>query len=156
MTDYLLSTQSLLDRLSAKSSYPIFEWLNEQGTENTSIAISVVSIGYARARVESLSKAADRQKYGYILDTIVSGFEKNLILPIDEKTVATWATILDNDEPPERYQSGRSGSTRIELSDADLLVVATALTKNLTLVEPAQPYHAAFSTYGISLETLGE
>ena len=156
MTDYLLSTQSLLDRLSAKNSYPVYDWLNTQRTEDTSVSISVVSIGYARARIEMLTDTADRKKYEFILNTIVNGFKKSGILHVDESIATSWATLLGVDDRPERYQSGRGGSRRVKLSDADLLVVATALKRNLTLVEPAQPYHADFSSYGLTVETLGE
>lgn len=156
MATYLLGTQTLLDRISGKSKYPIRTWLDSLPTESNAVYLSAVSIGYARSTIEGIRNAAKRQKYMSILENVVRGFERNGIVPVDNDIADTWSALIAGGKTWEKYSAGRKGSPIVRMVDAELLVHATALTRNMTLVEPEQPCHSEMATYGLAVETLGE
>ena len=156
MSDYLLSPRSLLDRLSGKQGYAIDEWLDEQPRSSSNINISLISIGLAQEAIGSAESELVRSQFGEALSRTIRVFPKNCILPVDEPVIVPWTKLLSVSPTLVRY-SNRDDTTEVEeLSDAELLVVATALAYKLTLVEPQQPYHKVLSTYDLKIETLGE
>lgn len=156
MTAYLLSTQSILDRISGNPKYAIYEWLQKQETSTTDVYVSVVSIGYARASIGDLSDAMARTKYSRALDRIVGNLKREALLPFDSKMADAWATVLGISNPLQRYVTGRAGSRLVDLADVETMIIAIALSMRLTLVEPGQPYHAEMVRHGLKVETLGE
>jgi hypothetical protein len=156
MAAYLLSTRSLLDRLSGKPGYPIYDWLNNQKTDETEVYVSAISIGFAKYSIGGIPDQLERERYSNALDKIVANLRKGAVLPVDKRMAEAWAKVLGVSTRPRGYENGRKGSPEVELSDAELLVITAALSKNLTLVEPAQPYHADFASHGLTVETLGE
>lgn len=156
MAAYLISTQSIIDRLTGNPNRAIYDWLNNQKTSETEIYVSAVSVGFAKWAVGRKTDQMVREKYSRALDKIIGGLREGAVLPVDEDMATAWATVLGVEERPRNYVGGRKGSAEVEMSDAELLVVTAALAKNLTLVEPEQPYHAEFAKHGLDVETLGE
>ncbi len=155
MPSYLLSTQSLLDRISGKPEYAIFDWLKSQSTRETNVYISAVSIGVALSEIERLDPLK-RDKYREGLDNIVANLKPGAILPFDESMASTYSKIKATAKRECRYVGGRAGTPQYTLTDADMMMIAVAMGKNYTLIEPAQPYHAALIGHGLKVETLGE
>ena len=156
MRGYLLSTQSLLDRLSGRSIYAVSEWLDRQVRAATEVRVSVVSFGLAQAAIDALDDAALRARFHHALDQTRRSLPRHARLTVDEDTMPPWATLMAVPAALTRYGDRINRRAEVELGDAELLVVATALARDLTLVEPSQPYHEVLASYGLETETLGE
>ncbi|WP_187830037.1 PIN domain-containing protein [Siccirubricoccus phaeus] len=132
---YLLGTQALLDAASG-SHAQLMQWLD--GVSRGAIHLSVISFGRALHEVTQLAPSGDRSCYLQNLETLTAMVrDQGHLLAVDDRIGRTWAHLLSMD----LKMTQPSGET-VDLDDDNRIVVATALQRNLTLVEPAQPYQA--------------
>jgi predicted nucleic acid-binding protein len=131
---YLLSTQCLLDILTAEPD--ITKWMKDKPAQ--SVEVSSVSIGQAYIEIAKVGDVAFRKQ-------LEGDFEKILltlqayqgIVPFEGNAPKVWATLAS--------MTLMHDQTR-ELSPESRMVVATALTRNATLVDKPRPYHAQLPT----------
>jgi predicted nucleic acid-binding protein len=130
---YLLSTQALLDVVYKKPS--VTNWLKTVGTSD--VGLSTISIAEVKASVGAIPSVTKRSDAEVALNKFL-GFARrlNAIHPFGEREADIYAAIADTDLP-FLFQG-----QLVQLSDTHRLVVATAITRALILVEAMQPYHA--------------
>jgi hypothetical protein len=127
---YLLSTQCLLDMLTSEPY--MTNWMKDKQAQSTEV--SSVSIGQAYIEIAKVDDIAYRRQ-------LESDFEKMLltfqayqgIVPFEGNAPKVWATLTSMTLMYDQLK---------ELSPESRMVVATALTRNATLIENPRPYHA--------------
>jgi hypothetical protein len=138
---FLLGTAALLAaaagrRTPALSSIP-----------DDAVHLSVISAARARHEILLLAPSPDRSTYEQNLRELVAMVSsEGHVLPVDAAIAECWATLL-----PMSLPVIEPDGSSAELDDDNRLVVATAIVRNLTLLEAPQPYHAALA--GLRLRT---
>ncbi|MFB9980177.1 type II toxin-antitoxin system VapC family toxin [Mesorhizobium kowhaii] len=130
---YLLSTQTLMDLLCGEPR--IKDFINSAQIDN--VGVSVVTLG----EIQSEISATDQDDGREVLDSALRKFHAiarrtQRVEPFDETAAFMWAKIQGHDLVFD--DEGES----ISLSDIQRMVVATAIDRNLILIERRQPYHA--------------
>lgn len=134
---YLLASQTLFDLICGHPN--VTAWAS--ATPLNQVGISAVSLGVVAAEVERTSAAAGRAQLDSNLRK-AHGIARRLnrVEGFGEAEAAAWAGIMDMGLRIA-IQHGQS-----DLGDPSRMVVATALTRGLTLVERAQPYHGVLTS----------
>lgn len=151
--DYLLSTWALMDLISRKPQLPVFKWIDSQRTESTQIYISVISIGLARAAIESHGDAIIKRQAEDSLQDVLESWPPENFLDVAMDIMEPWSLLVAQGTRLQTKKRLSRSTKTVALGHADRMVVATALLKSLTLVEPAQPYHKQLAPIGLRVET---
>ena len=118
---YLLDTCALSEMVAVKPNADVLAWFEHQ-PEDT-LYLSVITLGEIQKGINQLAAGKRRlQIETWFLDELKPGFQGR-ILNIDDKLMATWATMMAEFKP--------QGIVRPSL---DSLIEATALSHNLILV----------------------
>lgn len=120
MKRFLLDTCVISDGRHAAPNTGLAAWLKQ--TPPGALSLSVVTIAEILTGIERLPSGTRRQKLSVWFNALVVRF-RGRILPADEDLVPAWA----------RVRNGAFG-TRNNAGELDLLIAATALHCDLTLV----------------------
>ena len=153
MANYLLSTWALMDLISRKSDLPVFQWIDSQQTASTQIYISVVSIGLAQAAIESHDNPILQRQFRESLQDVMESWPPENIVEFTLDVVAPWSLLVANGDRLQTRKRLSDSAATVSLGQSDRMVVATALQRDLVLVEPAQPYHKQLAPIGLRVET---
>lgn len=131
---FFLSTQALLDILSGRPN--VEAW--QSTIPLSSVEVSPVSLGQATVTIRRIANAGRKQSFENALAGFISAINISAgIIPFDEAAAKAWATLTEMDLP----YNERSG-TVTQLGPPSRMVVASALSRDASLVEEPQPYHA--------------
>ena len=154
MPAYLLSTQALADAIR-NSDTAVNRWAVAEDLAEDEVVASAVSFTVIKRGIELLAPA-ERAIWRRVLTAKIKLFHDcQAIRPISVD-IAVRAADLDTADMKTTVH-GRT----VPVGDLGLLVVATALEEQLTLVEQRQPYHAklesehrlaVFDPYGLRLD----
>jgi predicted nucleic acid-binding protein len=146
---YLLGANTLTDMLLADSAAG--RWLAEVNAADCSL--SVIAVAIARSAVQSAPQLSefDRQRAS---NTLAQSLQRivNVAgepLAVDEKVAQVWSRLRQ--QPQLEYE--RAGK-RWTVGQDTRLVIATASSYGLTLVEPRERYHAELLRLGIQVHSL--
>lgn len=127
---YLLSTQALMDLICGQPD--MARWVRSVAAAD--VHISSVSVAHVQAEVIATSADEGRDELEHALRGVLAYARRAKSLEVfDEEAAEVYARLpgealyLDDDA---------------EMSDMSRMVVATAIDRNLELVEEPQPYHA--------------
>jgi predicted nucleic acid-binding protein len=110
----------------------------------TTIGISVVSFGQVRAEILATDPRDGQDALDAAFRKVFSIAKRvQRIEPFDTGASKVWATLLNH--TLDYMVDGRI----VPLGDPSKMVVATALDRNLILVERSQPYHRAIANLRI-------
>ncbi len=130
---YLLGTRALVAFIHDREV--VTKRLMTSVGEGAQLFISVISLGQISSEVKRLQNVADRTSWEQHLRRIRNKFEgSGNTLHIDILTVDIWAEIRGEDLQIEE------DGILVNLGEDDRLVLATAISQQLTLVEPRGPY----------------
>lgn len=136
---YLLSTQCLLDRVTGHVSASSIDALPAR-----EIHVSTISLAQALAAIEQTEppeRDAHREALrGYL--GMVRSFAN--LVAFEEQAAMRWCALK-----PRAFRMTTPSGKEVWMSDATLMVVATAIALNLTLVEPAQAYHGEVAGFQV-------
>ncbi len=152
MPGYLLGTEALID-FARRTDNPVWRWLRAIPVSRFQGAFhaSVVSFGQWRSTIDNNRSidAAIRHTWNTAYAALRREFvsPEGRLLGVDAETAEVWARLR---ELELEYLDPRSG-TRGKLAQDDRLIVATALARDLVLVERHQPYHVKLSGLGLQV-----
>jgi predicted nucleic acid-binding protein len=140
---YLLGTRALVD-LVRRVSNPVKQWADGIPTTGDRIYVSVVSIGQIQAEIDQL-RAGDPQKplWQAHFRAAIATFSPSYVLGIDEAIAMRWATLL----PLTLNTTDKSG--QVALAADSRLVLATAMERNLIVVDPTEQCHQVLAAHGL-------
>jgi predicted nucleic acid-binding protein len=115
---YLLDTNVLSELVRPRPEARVLEWFREVPDE--ALHVSVLTLGEIRSGIERLGSGARREKLRVWLETELSGWFEDRVLPIDAGVADRWGRLL--------AATGRS------VPAVDGLIAATALHHELRLV----------------------
>jgi hypothetical protein len=111
-------------------------WL--EGVSRSAAHVSVISFGRALHEIARLAPSGARASYLQNLETLTAMVrDQGHLLVVDDRIGRTWAQLLVMDLKVTQPDGGSA-----DLDDDNRIVVATAIQRNLTLVESPQPYQA--------------
>lgn len=129
---YLLATEQFADLTSRDANRPIARWLKTAAPGRIELFISVISIGVVADSIED-QPSPDRGNWRRLLSEARRQFaDHGCIIDVDQAVAEAWAGLrgirlnYDDGEP---------------VGDDMLLVVATAIARDLTLVTERQAFH---------------
>jgi predicted nucleic acid-binding protein len=140
---YLLGANTLTDMLLADSAAG--RWLAEVNAADCSL--SVIAVAIARSAVQSAPQLSefDRQRAS---NTLAQSLQR-IVNVAGEKVAQVWSRLRQ--QPQLEYE--RAGK-RWTVGQDTRLVIATASSYGLTLVEPRERYHAELLRLGIQVHSL--
>ena len=128
----MLGTQALVDASRNDVNDPVRHWSSREDVILDDIFVSAASFMVFRRDIESLG-TAQRGHWQTLFETARNRYERaGRIVPVSHR-IAARAGELATTAPQLREQK--------DLGDVGLLVVATALYEEFTLVEKRRPYH---------------
>ena len=116
--EYLVDTCVLSELIKKKPEKKVVAWLNE--TPNTSLYISVLTIGEIRKGTSLVSDNKKREHLLRWLEKELMGWFGHRILPIDISVADRWGRLV--------------AESKHKLPAVDSLLAATALSHNLRMV----------------------
>jgi hypothetical protein len=126
---FLLSTQALMDIICEDPA--MTAWIRPVPAQD--IHASVVSVAHVQAEILATSLEEGREVMDLALRAFVSFARRNNALELfDEGAGAVFSRIAHLDLSVDEDE---------ELGDMSRMVVATAIDRNLVLIEGSQPYH---------------
>jgi hypothetical protein len=126
---YLLSTQALMDIICENPA--MSEWIRSVPAHD--IHASVVSVAHVQAEILATPLEDGREEMDLALRSFVSFARRNNALELfDEGAGAVFSRIAQLDLRIDEDE---------ELGDMSRMVVATAIDRNLVLIESPQHYH---------------
>lgn len=147
---YLLGADALLE-LCAAGDTPTSIW--SRTVRLAECRLSVVAVGIAQEVIqhELATDLARQRGWTRSLRARLAEIERLGVprLPVTQEIVEAWVSLRRHPLSAldaHGHQIGASQDTR--------LVIATASCHGLTLVEPAQPYHATLHELGIPVQSL--
>ena len=129
---YLLGTDQFGDLASLDQERAVFAWLATATPRRNELFVSVLSIGVLANTIEGKDNP-ERDNWRRLLSEARRQFnDAGLVIDVDQSIVDVWAALrglgLD-------YDDGEA------VGDDELLVVATAIARDLTLVTRPEAYH---------------
>ncbi len=115
---YLLDTNVLSELVRPRPEARVLEWFREVPDE--ALHVSVLTLGEIRSGIERLGSGARREKLRIWLETELSGWFEDRVLPIDAGVTDRWGRLL--------------AATGRPVPAVDGLIAATALHHELRLV----------------------
>ena len=133
---YLLGNQQVADLISRDQARPVFGWLAQARPGPNELFVSALSIGQVAHMVESLP-AIERGPWRRLLAQGRRSLEAmGSVIDVDLAAVDVWAGGLRGaDLIDEDLASGE----RYPLGEDDRLVIATAISRNYSLVTRSTP-----------------
>ena len=136
MPGYLLGTQALVDAVSNRDTDPVHMWVRDRDPDVDEVAVSAVSFMLFKRKIESLGASA-RGDWQLLFDAAVAKFEGgNMVRPVSLR-IAIRAAELSS-----RGLQTAAGGQPVTLGELGLLVLATALDEEFTLVDRRQLFHS--------------
>ena len=136
MPGYLLGTQAFVDAVSNRTEDPVHRWVRDRDPDVDEIAVSAVSFMLFKRTVEHLNPS-ERGDWQVLFDSAVTRFEgANRVRPVSLR-IAVRAAELSG-----RQLKTTVGGQSVTLGELGLLVLATALDEEFTLVDRRQSFHA--------------
>jgi predicted nucleic acid-binding protein len=141
---YLLGTHALVE-LVRRVSNPVKTWADGIPATGDQIYISVVSIGQIQSEIDQLLPS-DPQKslWQAHFRAAVATFSPSYVLGIDKSIAMRWATLL----PLTLTTTDKSGQ-QVALAADSKLVLATAMERNLIVVDPSEQCHQVLAAHGL-------
>jgi predicted nucleic acid-binding protein len=141
---YLLGTQSLVE-LARRVPNPVKRWADSIPTTGDQIYISVVSIGQIQSEIDKL-RPDDPEKplWQAHFRAAVAQFSPMYVLGVDESIAMRWATLL----PLTLTTTDKSGQ-QVDLAADSRLLLATAMERNLIVVDAVEHYHRVLAAHGL-------
>ena len=115
---YLVDTNVISELIKPMPEPLVLSWAEQ--TSNTSLYISVLTLGEIKKGIAKLKDTPKQQRLNTWLEQDLPAWFRERILPIDQNIAVRWGTL--------QAECGRS------LSVIDSLLAATALCHQLTLV----------------------
>lgn len=135
MPGYLLGTQAFVDAVSNRTDGPVQRWVRDRDLDVDEIAVSAVSFMLFKRTVDHLN-LPERGDWQVLFDSAVTRFEaENRVRPVSLR-IAVRAAELSG-----RHLRTTLGGQPAELGELGLLVLATALDEEFTLVDRRQSFH---------------
>nr|WP_250808494.1 hypothetical protein [Neorhizobium tomejilense] len=129
---YLFSTQTLMDLLCGVEEVKEFA----DGVPRGAVYLSAVSLGVVEQSIRETPGSQGRDDLDRYFRRVLSMARTHSNIEVfGESTASIWARLGDHDL--QVYDDGVRPMT-----DVERMVVATALERNLVLVEAGQAYHA--------------
>ncbi len=119
--NYLLDTCAISELVKKKPSKKVLEWI--LGCDESCIFLSVLTLGEIQKGIAKLADSKRKAKIQQWLDHDLRHRFTGRILPINEETASTWGLLMADSESKGRV-----------IPSIDSLIVATAITHNLTIV----------------------
>jgi hypothetical protein len=139
---YLLGTHALVE-LVRRVPHPVKKWAD--GIPNgDQIYISVVSIGQIQAEIDQLpANNPLKPLWQAHFRAAIATFSPSYVLGIDEAIAMRWATLL----PLTLNTTDKSG--QVALAADSRLVLATAMERNLIVVDAIEQCHQVLAAHGL-------
>lgn len=149
MARYLLGTSAFVAVVRQKPADPVKRWVDALHLHDDELFLSAVSVGELQWGVNALpANAVARSTWQRNLDDIVHVFlSRGCLLGFTLEGARRWAELMPLRLGWINPDDGADG----ELPTVRRQVVAQCLADALTLVEEAQPYHAALVTHGLAV-----
>lgn len=130
---YLISTQGLIDLIGGDPD--IGQLLRQLGADR--VRVSIVTLGVVEADLQSMANEPDFAQFDQALRSF-EAFARRMgcIEPFDGHVVRVWARLLNQHLTTETDDDGVE-----DLGDIDRMVVATAIERNLILIDRPRIYH---------------
>jgi predicted nucleic acid-binding protein len=129
---FLLGSDTFRDLASRDRSRKVFIWLTATHPGQSQLFASAISVGVVAYSVEQLP-STDRDHWRRLLSQARRQFEnEGGILDVNAQDALEWARLREFDL---RHDNGD------EVGDDDLLVIAAAISRDLTLVTVREAYH---------------
>ena len=134
MQAYLLGTQAFADAVRNDNTTAVYRWVDEKNLDLEEVSVSAVSFMVLKGTIESLD-AGRREIWRTLFERAAKSFERSgRVKPVSLR-IATRAAELS-----ASFGTG-GGAQGPAVGELGLLVLATALDEELTLVDKRQPYH---------------
>ena len=133
---YLLGTQETIDLISKDQERSLFAWLAEVMPGDT-LFVSVIALGQAAHMVETLGpdeRPAWRRLLAEGRRTLSA---RGRVIDVDLDVVAAWANGLRGN--PALTEKDPESGKEVPLPEDDRLVIATAISRNYSLVTARTP-----------------
>ena len=149
MTRYLLGTSAFVAVVRQKPADPVKRWVDALRLHDDELLLSAVSVGELQWGVNALpASAVARATWQRNLDDIVHAFvSRGCLLGFTLDGARRWAELMPLALGWVNPDDGVDG----ELPTVRRQVAAQCLADALTLVEEAQPYHAALVPHGLAV-----
>ena len=135
MPGYLLGTQAFVDAVSNRTDDPVHRWVRDRDPDLDEIAVSAVSFMLFKRTVDHLN-LPERGDWQVLFESAVKRFEaENRVRPVSLR-IAVRAAELSG-----RQLKTTIGGRSAALGELGLLVLATALDEEFTLVDRRQYFH---------------
>lgn len=143
MAAYLLGTHALVELVRRLPS-PVKKWADGIPTTDQ-IYISVVSIGQIQAEIDRLpSSDPAKPLWQAHFRAALATFSPSYVLGVDEAIAMRWATLL----PLTLTTTDKSGQ-QVAVAADSRLVLATAMERNLIVVDSIEHCHVALAAHGL-------
>lgn len=144
MAAYLLGTHALVTLVRRVPS-PVKKWADGIPATGDQIYISVVSVGQIQAEIDRFP-SSDPQKslWQAHFRAAIATFSPSYVLSIDEVIAMRWATLL----PLTLTTTDKSGQ-QVSLAADSRLVLATAMERNLVVVDAIEQCHQVLAAHGM-------
>jgi hypothetical protein len=146
MAAYLLGTRAFVD-LMRRVKNPVKDWADGLNTTSEQLYVSVISIGQVRAEIEALPAADPRKAlWQRHFQSAVQRFQQythDVDLPIANR----WASLL----PLALERIDAKTGARESVGADSRLVLATAMARDLILVDKTGPCHLVLMSQGLQL-----
>lgn len=141
---YLVGTSALIDLARSGGS---IKWGAQIHFEEC--GLSVISLGQALSMAERMDTAnSARNTWFHHINTVYSRFERHDgLLAVNKDTILMWSKIRHLD-----LKYFDADGAQKSLPPDYSLILATAIERNLTLIEKPQEYHKVLAPLGLRIE----
>ena len=134
---YLLSTHAFLELALRPSAGVLATWIDQQNLAPEDVSISVVTVGQAKLAALNASNDARAAVLRRRIDEQLRLFERlKVVRPFEDICIRHWVTLL---RVPLMWDE-RGAQPAADIGEGARMIIATAMTYDLTLVTSDAPW----------------